>query len=227
MIDSQSHTASHPETHSLQGPPTSASVSAVTVHRQSIQSGIFEFIPIPFVDDYLIKRERRILVEKVLGRRDITYERRVPKLLADGGGKTLLGRLGGFVKSLVLKPLRKVLRSVFFWLTIRRAVLTMVETYLLARFSALPELGGQAQAVTNQEARQLGKLFAEIASQADRKIARNGSRQLWNWMKERREKSGEELPAEEVGRELEKQAPGILSEFDERAVAGLRALYPG
>ena len=196
-------------------------VSPLTVHRQSFQTGIFEFIPLPFIDDWLIERERRSLVEKVLKARGVAFEEEVPKLLADGGKKTLMGRLGGLLKSLVLKPLRKVLRTMLFWLAIRRAVLNVVETYFLARFANLPEVSSESGPITAAQAAEWGKVFRKVVDKSDQRFAKEGTRRLWKLMRQKKKSSNEALSRVEVEHELEKEAPGILADFDSRAREGL------
>ena len=186
-------------------------VSPVTVHRQSFQTGVFEFIPLPFVDDWLIVRERRLLVEKILKGRGVSFEKEVPKLIADGGKKTLMGRLGGLLKGLILKPLRKVLRTFLFWLTIRRAVLNVVETYFLARFANLAEINSDAGPITDAQATAWGKLFRQVVEKSDQRFAKEGTRRLWKLMKQKKQSASEVLSPEEVEDELEKEAPGILA----------------
>lgn len=199
-------------------------VSSLTVHRQSFQTGVFEFVPLPFVDDWLISRERRLLVEKILQGRGVNYQPGVPKILADGGKKSLLGRLGGLVKSLVLKPLRKVLKTFLFWLAIRRAVLNVIETYFLARFVNLPEVNSDSGPISCEQAAAWGKLFEQIVRKSDQRFAREGTRRLWKLMRQKKQNLNETLSREEVERELEKEAPGILADFDRRAREGLRSL---
>ena len=204
--------------------PPKPAVSSVTVNRQSFQTGVFEFVPLPFVDDWLIVRERRLLVEKVLKGRGVTFEKGVPKLLADGGKKTLMGRLGGLAKGLLLKPLRKVLRTFLFWLTIRRAVLNVVETYFLARFANLPELNSETGPITEAQGAAWGKLFRQVVDKSDRRFAKEGTRRLWKLMKQKKQAQSESLSREEVEQQLEEEAPGILADFDRRACEGLRTL---
>ncbi|MGJ8724762.1 MAG: hypothetical protein ACSHYB_09420 [Roseibacillus sp.] len=199
-------------------------VSPVTVHRQSFQTGVFEFVPLPFVDDWLIVRERRLLVEKILKGRGVSFEKGVPKLLADGGKKTLMGRMGGLVKALVLKPLRKVLRTFLFWLAIRRAVLNVIETYFLARFVNLAEVDSDSGPITAAQAAAWGKLFMQVVAKSDQRFAREGTRRLWKLMKQKKKAQSERLSREEVEAELEKEAPGILADFDQRAREGLKAV---
>ena len=202
---------------------TKPAVSPLTVHRQSFQTGVFQFIPLPFVDDWLIVRERRSLVEKVLKSRGVAYEEGVPKLLADGGAKTLMGRLGGLLKSLILKPLKKILRTFLFWLTMRRAVLNVVETYFLARFANLEELSSESGPITTAQAAAWGKLFRQVVDKSDQRFAKEGTQRLWKLMRQRKKSKSESdsLSPEEVESELEKEAPGILADFDRRAREGL------
>ena len=199
-------------------------VSPMTVHRQSFQTGVFEFIPLPFIDDWLIERERRSLVEKILKSRGVAFEEEVPKLLADGGAKTLMGRLGGLLKSLILKPLKKIFRTFLFWLTIRRAVLNVVETYFLARFANLAEVNSDAGPVTAAQAAAWGKLFRQVVDKSDQRFAKEGTRRLWKIMKQKKKSQSGTLSPGEVEEELEKEAPGILADFDSRAREGLRAV---
>ena len=200
-------------------------VPDLTVHRRSFQTGVFEFIPLPFVDDWLIVRERRLLVEKILKSRGVAFEEEVPKLLADGGKKTLMGRMGGLLKSLILKPLKKIFRTFLFWLTIRRAVLNVVETYFLARFANLEEVGSESGPITASQAAAWGKLFRQVVDKSDQRFAKEGTRRLWKLMRQRKksESESDSLSPQEVEEELEKEAPGILADFDRRAVEGLRA----
>lgn len=199
-------------------------VSPVTVHRQSFQTGLFEFVPLPFVDDWLIVRERRLLVEKILKGRGVSFEKGVSKLLADGGKKTFMGRLGSLVKSLVLKPLRKTLRTFLFWLAIRRAVLNVIETYFLARFANLPEVNSEPSPITTTQAEAWGKLFAQVVAKSEQRFAKEGTRRLWKLMKQKKQAQSESLSREEVEQELEKEAPGIVTNFDRKAREGLHAL---
>jgi hypothetical protein len=199
----------------------SPEVHPFTVHRQSFQTGAFEFIPLPFVDDWFISRERRDLIAKILTRRGVTFEKEVPKLLADGGAKTLLGRAGGLVKGLVLKPVRKLFRTFFFWITIRRAVLTMVETYFLARFANFNEVTNGADPITQSQAEKWGELFAEVVDKMDRRIAKEGTKRLWQLIRKRGQDDREEVSAEDVESALEEEAPGILADFDQRMRAAM------
>lgn len=194
----------------------SSGVSSLTVHRQSFQTGAFEFIPLPFVDDWLIVRERRLLVEKILKGRGVSFEKTVPKLLADGGKRSLLGKLGGLVRALVMKPLRKVLKTFLFWLAIRRAVLNVLETYFLARFANLPEVNSEQGPITKEQAGVMGKQFSQVVKKLDRRFAKEGTRRLWQLMKQKKQEQGESLSREQVEQELEKEAPGILADFDRR-----------
>lgn len=197
----------------------------MTVHRQSLQTGVFEFIPLPFLDDWLIVRERRLLAEKILTTRGVTFEAGVPQLLASGGTKSLLRRSSGLVRALVFKPLRKVFRTFLFWLAIRRAVLNVLETYFLARFVNLQEVNSESGPITTVQAAAWGKLFRQVVANSDQRFAQEGTRQLWEFMKQwKKRSSAETFSREEVERELEREVPGILSDFDQRMREGMKAL---
>ncbi len=218
LLKAVSDEMSSEQSHELTKPKSV--VSPLTVHRQSFQTGAFEFVPIPFVDDWLICRERRSLVTKILRRRGLRYENKVPQLLADGGARTFFSYLGGLVRALILKPLRKIFRTFLIWFTIRRAVLTVVETYFLARFVHALE-AEPAHPITNSQAKAWGKVFKETIAHLEKRIAKEGTRQIWQWMKDKR-RSADNLSSEEVAARLEKEAPGILADFDRRLHEALR-----
>ena len=194
---------------------TPAAVSPVTLHRQSMQLGAFEFIPIPFLDEWFILRERKSLVRKILKRRGIEYEKGVPKLLSNGGAKSLFTRVKGWAGSLIMKPLRKACKGILFWLTVRKAVLTVVETYFLARFAHFSELD-RGRPISREEAGRWGKEFTQTMAKLDQRFAKEGIRKLWKSISRSKEEQGEGLSRQEVEEELEREAPGILAEFDLR-----------
>ena len=160
-------------------------------------------------------------MEKIFEKRGLDYESKVPRLLADGGAKTLMGRIGGMARALVMKPLRKAFKGVFFWLAIRQAVLTMLETYFLARFAQFPELDS-GRKITQAEAHQWGQSLVEVASKLDKRLAKEGIRKIWQLMRQKKEAKG--LSPEEVAQQLEEQAPGLLADFDLRMRQALEAV---
>ena len=103
------------------------------VAHHAALAGACEFIPLPFADDLAAERFRRALVDKVLSRHGRTFDATALRPLYAGPPKSLIGRAGGIVKGLIMKPVKKLLRTVLFVFTIRRAVLTSGEALLTGR----------------------------------------------------------------------------------------------
>lgn len=179
-------------------------------HVTSASTGAFEFLPIPFLDEWLIKRQRRSMVEDILTKRGISFDKKVPAILV-GGGTTLLARIGSMSRGLVLKPLRKMFRTVFFWLTARSAARTAMLTYFLARFLHHPELVPQdaGRTLTVDRARFLADTFREVSEGIDVRAVRTTFGQLVHLFARRKETSGNE-----VSQTIEESAPGFIADFD-------------
>ncbi len=176
----------------------------------SLGTGAYEFIPLPFVDEWAIKRHRKSMVESILKKRGITFETGVPELLA-GGGRSLFSRLGSMSRGLILKPLRKLFRSVLFWLTAKNAARTAMVTYFLARLlhhpGLLPE--GAGNHLTKERARFISDVFTDVSKGIDLRAAKDAFRQvvrLFRWPGKASE--------EKVIQTIEETAPGFISEFD-------------
>lgn len=180
------------------------------VYRASMGTAAYEFIPVPFVDEYMINRQRRAMVREILKERGISHDGEVPDILI-GGGKTLVSRLGSLSRGLVTKPLKKVFRSVFFWLSARSAARTAMVTYFLARFLHHPRLTGQGSGdmLTEERAKFLRQTFQEISKGLDIRAAKGAFRQLAKLLFRSRKASGKE-----VSETIESEAPGFIAEFD-------------
>ncbi len=176
----------------------------------SLGTGAYEFIPLPFVDEWAIKRHRKSMVESILKKRGFTFENGVPAILA-GGGRSFFSRLGSMSRGLILKPLRKLFRSVLFWLTAKNAARTAMVTYFLARLLHHPALlpDGAGNHLTEERARFIGKVFADVAKGIDLRAAKDAFRQVVRLFS-RPGKASEE----QVIRTIEETAPGFISEFD-------------
>ena len=116
--------------HAAPNPPGGADVFAKISHH-ALLAGLCQFIPIPFADDAVELRVRRAMVKKLLDNRGVAYPHRQVEALWEGPPSSLAAKAGGFAKSLLLKPLKKVLRTVLLFLTVRRAILTAAEVLLL------------------------------------------------------------------------------------------------
>ena len=144
----------------------------------------------------------------VLKQRGIAFDEDAPEVLV-GGGKTLFERLGSLTRGLVIKPLKKMFRSVLFWLTARNAARTAMVTYLMARFLHHPRLVGEGEVLTVERARFLGQVFLEVSRGVDVRAAKGAFRKLVKLSGQREKASGEE-----VSETIEQAAPGFVAEFD-------------
>ena len=101
------------------------------ISHYALLSGLCQFIPIPFADDFADKQVRRQMVGTLLDRRERTFPPSKVAPLYEGPPKSAVGRVGSLAKGLILKPVKKLLRTVFFVATIRRALLEAAEVLLL------------------------------------------------------------------------------------------------
>jgi len=179
-------------------------------HISSLGTGAYEFIPLPFLDEWLINRQRRGMVVSILGRRGITCDAQVPSEIV-GSGRSMMGRMGSLARGLVLKPLRKLFRSVFFWLTARNAARTAVVSYLLARFLHHPGLipAGGGNHLSADRARFLSGVFRDVSKDIEIRAASGAMRQLITLFARARK-----IPGQDIGQTIEKSAPGFIAEFD-------------
>lgn len=92
----------------------------------AVLTGLTPLVPIPFVDDQIYAYFMRSMVQRlgVLHARPLTREE-VEALVAEPGRGCALGFLGG----VLLYPLKKVLRKIFFFLEWKRAADTISRTY--------------------------------------------------------------------------------------------------
>lgn len=183
---------------------------SIRVHGASLGTGVSEFIPIPFLDEWIIKKQRQAMIGMILAQRGITFEKQVPALLTSSG-RTLTGRLGSMTRGLILKPLKKLFRTVFFWLAARNAARTAMATYFLARFLQHPGIVPHAlgQHLTAERARFLGKMFREISEGIDIRAAKGAFAQVVALFKR-----SEPTSAAELSKVIERSSPGFIAEFD-------------
>lgn len=113
--------------------PNSAGGAEVmlSVAHHALLSGLAQFIPLPFADDLADRAVRRAMVQKLLRRRGRVYDAGRVKPLYTGRPKGLASSAFSLAKGLVLKPVKKVLRTVFIVATVRRALLEATEALCL------------------------------------------------------------------------------------------------
>ena len=164
----------------------------------------------PFLDEWMIKKQRRAMVGMILSESGITFEKGVPALLT-GSGRTLIGRLGSMARGLILKPLKKLFRTVLFWLAARNAARTAMTTYFLARFLQHPGIvpAGAGRHLTEERARFLGQVFREISEGIDIRAAKGAFIQVVALFKR-----SEPASAADLAKTIERSSPGFVAEFD-------------
>ena len=104
----------------------------LTVHH-ALLAAVCQFIPVPFLDDVAGDRVVRRLVDKLLERNGRGYGAEAVAPLYDGPQRGVAGKVGGFLKGLAMKPVRKLLRTALIAITIRRALMTAARVVLLGR----------------------------------------------------------------------------------------------
>jgi len=182
----------------------------------SLYSGVGEFIPIPFIDQYFTDNRQATLVASILDRRRVKYDAAVPQILAEGGIRTCCGCCGTLVKTCCLWPWEKCFKTCCFYLTVRRAVLTVCETYLLARFchsplldrfipgtittttpgslfrkaktntTVDPDSDARTPTIATADAAAWARAFGKAVRHLDGRLARDGVRHIYQVMQQRK-----------------------------------------
>ncbi|WP_141322871.1 hypothetical protein [Myxococcus sp. AB025B] len=103
------------------GAPSSAPLGRVALH--AVAAGLTPLIPVPFLDDYALYQVREQLVRSLLEERGLRASTQAVEALAGSSqGRTLGGRLASYLKGLMLLPVKKVFRKVFFVLWVKDCV---------------------------------------------------------------------------------------------------------
>ncbi|MGE9267683.1 MAG: hypothetical protein ACQKBY_06265, partial [Verrucomicrobiales bacterium] len=176
----------------------------------NLGTGAYAFIPLPFLDDWLIKRQRRKMAQAVLESRGISYDRKAPRLIVEED-RPLFARLGSLMKGLVMKPLKKLFRTVLIWLTAKNAARTVMVSYFLARFLHHPALlpADAGRHLSEERARFLSTVFHEVSEDIDVRAAKDALQQLIKLFARSNKRS-----TQEIGETIEKAAPNFIAEFD-------------
>lgn len=184
----------------------------------SIQTGIFQLIPFPFIDDWLIALWRRRMVRRSLKSRGITFDSGVPRIITQWTNRNLASRIRSGAKGVVFKPLKKVFRSVLFWLTARDAMRTTAETFFLARFLQHPNLvkAGADHHLSAKRAEVLGRVSKQAIRKIDHRVVGHATGKVWGSLSRRVRILREGIRSDEFSRIMEERAPGILADFDSR-----------
>lgn len=186
----------------------------------SLSTGAYKLVPVPFLDDWLIRKHRERVIRSLLKAQKITYDPEVPGILS-GGAKTLSERLVSIAKGLLLKPIKKLLRTVLFWISIRAAARTALSTLLLTRFVQLPSFSQRfsEQHLTKDEAILLAQAFVTASTYPDHRVIAKSLRSLAQTLA--RSPSAEEAASDNPSRVVE---PGLLRDFDKKATKLIQEL---
>ncbi len=102
------------------GPPP-PQLGRVAFH--AVAAGLTPLIPVPFLDDYALRQVREGMVRALLREHGLPApEAAVGVLAGSHQGRTLGGRLLGYLKSMALFPVRKVFRKAFLVLWVKDCV---------------------------------------------------------------------------------------------------------
>jgi len=93
--------------------------------------GVVQFLPIPFVDDWIHHRLMRKVARDILRRRGRSFPVDDLQPLLAPAGRGLLGPAGSAARALVLKPMKRLARTILFVFGARRALLEAAEVLLI------------------------------------------------------------------------------------------------
>lgn len=168
------------------------------VSHYALLSGLCQFIPVPFADDIADRHVRKRMIAMLLRRRGRGFRVEEVRPLYTGVSGGLFRRVGSVARGLFLKPVKKLFRTVFFFLAFRRALLEATGATLLGhtldRLLAkgwLPENATPAE--RKRQAKRIAEAIDEAWANADRRglmtVVRQSARHLrgWNpdWMPDR------------------------------------------
>jgi hypothetical protein len=149
----------------LSKPKTDDAASQPLLLTYAVLTGLTPLIPVPVLDDMAKGYFRRRLVRTLAAARGRALAAAdVDALTAERGG----GCLGGCVGAVLVYPLKKMFRKVFFFLEWKRAVDLTSRTYhfgYLAAYALRPRVGG-ASALDLRGAKAVGEALDAVCREA-------------------------------------------------------------
>ncbi|MCC7073777.1 MAG: hypothetical protein IT383_20880 [Deltaproteobacteria bacterium] len=148
----------------------------------AVATGAARFIPLPFVDDWVATLSRRQLVASILKRHGRQFATSDLKQLYDDGG-SLLGLPFRVAKGLVLAPIKKLFRTVFFVFALRDVAMAAGKTVALGHtLDRALGLGAfrdeDTRAHRRDEARRLRKALDSAYAKIDERLVRRAANAL-------------------------------------------------
>jgi hypothetical protein len=175
--------------------------AAPVLARSALFSGLCLLVPVPLVDEILAERARRHMVASLL----VLYGRAEdPRPLKPLWSTPWPGCLLGFfylLRKLFLWPIKKLLRTIFFFLAARDAALEISRTYLLGRTLDRLLAAGRLTGADTVDAQQARDAFEIAFRNADRRFISAAASQLVSALK------GVSFSTIRAVRDLMKRAP--------------------
>ena len=183
----------------------------------AVLTGLTPLIPIPFVDDVAYTQLMRQMTARLAASREIELSDAEIGALSDArGGSCLPGCLG----TIIVYPLRKLFRKIFFFLEWKRAVDTVSRTYYQGYLLDVALREGYLKAGGSEELRAaidrvLLRLDTRLIERAVKSVFRNSKNILRGTVdllasrfSSRRDKSENIVPDQEAG-----QVEGIVAQL--------------
>ena len=114
-------------------PATPKSGTPFVVSLSAALVAACRYIPLPFIDDYIEKKVLRQMTHRILARRGMSLPEEEMELLYHEPSSGVGGFVKGTTKKLLFKPVKKLLRPLFFVFSVRGTARKMGETILLGR----------------------------------------------------------------------------------------------
>jgi len=140
-------------------------------------------IPFPFLDDIVEDRVRLFMLSALLKQHGVSLPSKELRPIYNKDTGCIAGALG-FGVNLLLKPLRKIFRTIFFILTIRDVSLHVADTILLGRAidRILADKTPKKLSLTN-DIEKIREAFLTASTHVDRKLAKHLFDSLWDQRK--------------------------------------------
>jgi len=141
-------------------------------------AGLCLMVPVPFLDEWLAMRVRKHMVGAVARLHGRQYDAVDLAPLYRGPEKGCIGMGLGIAIALVMKPIKKLLRTIFFVFAIRTAANTVAETLLLGRAVDRHLKRGEFPDASTpkarlREARAMQVVFADLVAHTDLQLLRH------------------------------------------------------